>query len=60
VTPASGHFVARAPCACGRRSSVTRTRGKLGSRKIGPIDVPEKISARCKPGWTISGIVSRP
>lgn len=31
----------------------------LGSRKIGPIEVPEEISARCKTGWTISGIVSR-
>jgi hypothetical protein len=31
----------------------------LDGRKIGPIEVPEEISGRCRPGWTISGIVGR-
>jgi hypothetical protein len=32
---------------------------RFGRRKIGPIEVPEEISRRCKEGWTISGIVGR-
>ena len=31
----------------------------LGGREVGPIELPEMISSRCKPGWTISGIVAR-
>jgi hypothetical protein len=31
----------------------------LRGRKVGPIEVPEEIGRRCKPGWTISGIVGR-
>lgn len=31
--------------------------GMLDGRELGPIDVPEDISRRCKVGWTISGVV---
>jgi len=33
--------------------------GMLDGRELGPIDVPEDISRRCKVGWTISGVVCR-
>lgn len=33
--------------------------GMLDGRELGPIDVPEDISRRCKVGWTISGVVGR-
>jgi len=33
--------------------------GMLDGRELGPIDVPEDISRRCKVGWTISGMVGR-
>ncbi len=33
--------------------------GMLDGRELGPIDVPEDISRRCKVGWTFSGVVGR-
>jgi hypothetical protein len=31
----------------------------LEGAELGPINVPEDISTRCKVGWTISGVVGR-
>jgi hypothetical protein len=31
----------------------------LDGREVGPIDVPEDISRRCKVGWSISGVIAR-
>lgn len=36
-----------------------RLEGMLDGRELGPIDVPDDISRRCKVGWTISGVVGR-
>lgn len=33
--------------------------GMLGGRELGPIEVPEEISRRCRAGWSISGVVGR-
>lgn len=33
--------------------------GMLDGREVGPIDVPEDISRRCKVGWSISGVIAR-
>ncbi len=33
--------------------------GMLDGRELGPNDVPEDISRRCRVGWTISGVVGR-
>jgi hypothetical protein len=31
----------------------------LERAKVGPIEVPEQISRRCKVGWSISGVVGK-
>lgn len=31
----------------------------MDGRELGPIDVPEDVSRRCKVGWSISGVVGR-
>ncbi|MBI4230357.1 MAG: hypothetical protein HY608_05940 [Planctomycetes bacterium] len=33
--------------------------GMLDGRELGPIRVPEKISRRCRVGWSIYGVVGR-
>ncbi|MBI4481326.1 MAG: hypothetical protein HY652_00410 [Acidobacteria bacterium] len=33
--------------------------GMLDGRELGPLEVPEEISRRCKVGWSISGVVGR-